>query len=103
MPSSAAAYEVRQAIQELDADAWQRRKSPADFLDRRFIRNARRMWGHFCMADTAGRELTYGRTLVSAVLVSRWLQKRTVPAECVGIMLLASDIAANPLVCSLDQ
>src|SRR5262249_55529195 len=55
-----AAQEIRQAILEMGADAVAHRKGRGDLLDRRFIQCARRNWSNLAMADSSGRELTYG-------------------------------------------
>src|SRR6266481_8038392 len=60
------AHEVRQAILELGSEAVAHRKSGADLLDRRFIRTARKNWSGFAMADSSGRELTYGHALTGS-------------------------------------
>jgi acyl-[acyl-carrier-protein]-phospholipid O-acyltransferase/long-chain-fatty-acid--[acyl-carrier-protein] ligase len=83
LPSTASAHEVRQAIQELSADAVPYRKTPADTLDARFVRNARRHWNRVAMADSTGRELTYGKALTAALLLGRQM-----PAEpMIGVLL----------------
>ncbi len=69
LPSNSSAQTVRQAIQELSAEATALRKRPGDLLDRRLIRVARRNWTTFAMADTTGRSLTYGEVLTAAVLL----------------------------------
>jgi acyl-[acyl-carrier-protein]-phospholipid O-acyltransferase/long-chain-fatty-acid--[acyl-carrier-protein] ligase len=71
LPSGSSAQAVRQAIQELGADATADRQRPGDLLDRRLIRVARRNWSQFAMADTTGRSLTYGEVLTAAVLLGR--------------------------------
>ena len=83
LPANTSAQAVRQAIQELSADATAHRKQPGDLLDRRMIRMARRNWKHFAMADSTGRTLTYGEMLTGAVLVSRALPND----EMVGVLL----------------
>ena len=75
LPSNTPAHEVRQAIQELSSDATAHRKTTHDLLDRRVIRNARRNWNRFAMADSTGRELTYGRMLTGSVLISSWMRR----------------------------
>src|SRR5262249_22020595 len=72
MPADSSAHAVRQAIQELAAEAVAHRRRPGDTLTHRMIRTARRNWGHFAMADTTGRELTYGRMLAGSLLLSGW-------------------------------
>src|SRR6202142_2014114 len=72
MPPSSTASEVRQAIQELGSDAATYRKSGQDLLPLRFIRSAKRNWAKFAMADSSGRELTYGRALAGSMLLGGW-------------------------------
>ncbi len=86
MPPDSSAQAVRQAIQELSAEATAHRKRPADLLDRRLIHAARRNWSRFAMADTTGRSLTYGEVLTAAVMLGR-TGPRPVPAEMVGVLL----------------
>ncbi len=86
LPSNTSAQVVRQAIQELSAEATALRKRPHDLLDRRLIRVARRNWKNFAMADTTGRSLTYGEVLTGSVLLSR-TGLRPVPSEMVGVLL----------------
>jgi acyl-[acyl-carrier-protein]-phospholipid O-acyltransferase/long-chain-fatty-acid--[acyl-carrier-protein] ligase len=75
LPSGSSAQTVRQAIQELSADATADRQRPSDLLDRRLIRVARRNWNKFAMADTTGRSLTYGEVLTGAVLLGTEIAK----------------------------
>jgi len=51
LPSTATSAEVRQAVQELGVDAFQRRRRYSKPLTRSFLRTARRNPRHFCMAD----------------------------------------------------
>ena len=89
LPSNSSAQTVRQAIQELGADATALRKRPDDLLDRRLIRVARRNWGKFAMADTTGRSLTYGEVLTGAVLLGRLAigRRSTTCPTMVGVLL----------------
>ena len=89
MPATAGAQEVRQAIQELGADAVAHRQTRSDTLDRRVIRSARAHWGRFAMADSTGRELTYGQMLTGSFMVAGEIAKLP-PAEKVGVLLPAS-------------
>ena len=96
MPSQTAAHQVRQAIQELSADAAEHRFREADRLDRRVIRMARHHWNRFAMADSSGRELTYGRMLTGSVLIANWARRASAEGESIGVLLPAS--AAGALV-----
>ncbi|HLY17540.1 MAG TPA: acyl-[ACP]--phospholipid O-acyltransferase [Bryobacteraceae bacterium] len=86
MPASSTAHDARQAIQELGADATAHRKTGGDTLPRRLIRSARRNWSHFAMADSSGRELTYGRMLAGGLLVAQWARARR-DEEMIGVLL----------------
>jgi len=87
MPPSSTASEVRQAIQELGSDAATYRKSGQDLLPLRFIRSAKRNWAKFAMADSSGRELTYGRALAASLLLASWVRKHCAAEEMVGLLL----------------
>jgi acyl-[acyl-carrier-protein]-phospholipid O-acyltransferase / long-chain-fatty-acid--[acyl-carrier-protein] ligase len=76
MPAQEAnAHSVRQAIAELGSEAVQHRKSKRDLLHLRFVRTARKNWSRFAMADTTGKELTYGKALIGALLMAQWAKK----------------------------
>jgi acyl-[acyl-carrier-protein]-phospholipid O-acyltransferase/long-chain-fatty-acid--[acyl-carrier-protein] ligase len=90
MPASSSAHDVRQAIQELASDAATYSKSSGDLLDLRFIRTAKKNWRKFAMADSSGRELTYGRALTGSLLVSAWVRKNRRSEEMIGLLLPSS-------------
>jgi acyl-[acyl-carrier-protein]-phospholipid O-acyltransferase/long-chain-fatty-acid--[acyl-carrier-protein] ligase len=92
LPAGTPAHEIRQAIQELSADAAAHRETAKDTLDRRVVREARRHWGRFAMADSTGRELTCGRMLAGGFLIARQLPEE----EYVGVLLPST--AAGALV-----
>jgi acyl-[acyl-carrier-protein]-phospholipid O-acyltransferase/long-chain-fatty-acid--[acyl-carrier-protein] ligase len=81
------AQEVRQAILELGSEAAADRKSTGDLLDLRFIKSARKNWSHFAMADSSGRELTYGDALTASLLVADWMRESRPNDEMVGLLL----------------
>ncbi|HVN04703.1 MAG TPA: acyl-[ACP]--phospholipid O-acyltransferase [Bryobacteraceae bacterium] len=86
MPANSSAQAVRQAIQELGAEAAAHRKTSADTLPRRLVRSARRNWSSFAMADSTGRELTYGRMLTASLLLAKWARTRH-GEEMMGVLL----------------
>ena len=87
MPSSAEAHAVRQAILELGSEAAASAKSSDDRLDLQFIRTARRNWRRFAMADSSGRELSYGRTLAASLLIAKWAASERPGEETIGLLL----------------
>jgi acyl-[acyl-carrier-protein]-phospholipid O-acyltransferase/long-chain-fatty-acid--[acyl-carrier-protein] ligase len=83
-------HAVRNAVLELESEAFAHRPSAADLLHTRFIRTAKRRWFSFCMADTTGTELTYGKTLVGSLLLSNWVTQHCGSDSMVGVLLPAS-------------
>jgi acyl-[acyl-carrier-protein]-phospholipid O-acyltransferase/long-chain-fatty-acid--[acyl-carrier-protein] ligase len=61
----------------------------ASTLPARFVETAKSQWSTFCMADSTGRELTFGRALVASLLLSRVLRKEVRDAS-VGLLLPGS-------------
>lgn len=90
LPSTTRAEEVRQAIMELGSAAAQYRRAPRDLLQLRFLGTAKRRWFSFCMADSSGKELTYGKALVGSVALARWIRKQAPEDSMVGVLLPAS-------------
>jgi acyl-[acyl-carrier-protein]-phospholipid O-acyltransferase/long-chain-fatty-acid--[acyl-carrier-protein] ligase len=90
LSSGSTVNQVRNAVLELESEAFEHRPSADDLLHTRFIDTAKRHWFGFCMADTTGTQLTYGKTLIGAFLLARWIRKRCPGEPMVGIMLPAS-------------
>ena len=87
LPSHTDARQVRQAVLELESNAFYQRRSAHELLHAKFIRTAKRHWSSFCMADTTGAELSFGKALIGSLLFSRWLRKRCARESMVGVML----------------
>ena len=90
VPSTAVAHEVRRAIQELGSAAVEARKRKRDTLPRRFIRTARKNWTRFAMADSTGREVTFGDALTGSVLIADWLKTHRRDEAMIGLLLPSS-------------
>jgi len=89
LPSDSTAAFTRQKVQELGAEAMARRLDGSPRLEERFVRAAKRHFFSLAMADSSGRELSYGRALAASVALSQRL-RRQVPGGTVGVMLPAS-------------
>ncbi|MDD2272514.1 MAG: acyl-[ACP]--phospholipid O-acyltransferase [Desulfuromonadaceae bacterium] len=102
LPSTSTAMEVRQKVAELSCDSFDVRKPLRLPLEQHFIRSARQNWRRKAVADSSGKELTYGRTLAGAVVLAGKLEKQippgppfikggvtssTVPVDHVGLLL----------------
>src|SRR4029078_844396 len=66
------------------------RESTVGLLHTSFIKMAKRRWFCFCMADTTGTELTYGKTLVGSLLLSEKIENRCAAESMIGVLLPAS-------------
>ncbi len=90
LPPSATVQQVRNAVLELESNAVALRAGSAALLHARFIENAKRRWFSFCMADTTGVELTCGKALIGALMLSKWLRRGSAGETRVGVILPAS-------------
>jgi acyl-[acyl-carrier-protein]-phospholipid O-acyltransferase/long-chain-fatty-acid--[acyl-carrier-protein] ligase len=61
-----------------------------DTLATRFLQSAKRHWSSLCMADSTGRELTFGRALVGSLLLARAIRRRAPAGASIGLLLPAS-------------
>jgi acyl-[acyl-carrier-protein]-phospholipid O-acyltransferase/long-chain-fatty-acid--[acyl-carrier-protein] ligase len=58
-----------------------------DTLGRRFVKAARARWGSLALADSFGKQLTFGQALTAAQLVRRWLDGHAPVQPMVGLLL----------------
>lgn len=79
LPSSSSAMEVRQRVAELSCAYFDSRKSRRRPLEQYFIQSARQNWGRKAIADSSGKQLSYGRTLAGAVALAGKLEKQIPP------------------------
>jgi acyl-[acyl-carrier-protein]-phospholipid O-acyltransferase/long-chain-fatty-acid--[acyl-carrier-protein] ligase len=56
-------------------------------LPQRLVAVARRNWSRRAVADSTGRDLTFGRLLAGAALVRRWLERQRPDEAVIGILL----------------
>ncbi|MBM4260941.1 MAG: MFS transporter [Deltaproteobacteria bacterium] len=90
VPPNATVPQVRQAVLELESNAAQYRRHPRDRLHLRFIQMAKRRWFSFCMADTTGTELNFGKTLIGSRLMAQWVRRHCGDEKMVGVILPSS-------------
>jgi len=87
LPASATAFQVRQVLALQAAETAMRRDGVQQPLPAAFLDCARRNWRRFAMADSAGRELTFGKALIGALLFRRFVLKRCPGEKMVGVLL----------------
>ena len=87
MASTSTAVEVRSAVQELQAESFELRKSRMKTLDRAFVHTARLHPLRFLMADGKTPRVTFGSALVKTIFISRRLRTQIGQQKMVGLLL----------------
>jgi acyl-[acyl-carrier-protein]-phospholipid O-acyltransferase/long-chain-fatty-acid--[acyl-carrier-protein] ligase len=88
------AWDVRRKLLEMGGEAFLHRRKKEDLVHLRFIAQAKQSWSRFCMADSVGQNITFGKALTGAVLLARRFRQMFAGEERVGILLPASVGAA---------
>ena len=86
-PARASAFEIRQVLALRAAETASRRDAVQQPLPAAFLDCARRNWRRFAMADSAGRELTFGKALIGALLFRRYVVEHCPGEKMVGVLL----------------
>jgi acyl-[acyl-carrier-protein]-phospholipid O-acyltransferase/long-chain-fatty-acid--[acyl-carrier-protein] ligase len=87
LPPTATSTQARQAVQDLGAEAFARRKERMQTLPRSFVRTARRHPMRFAMADGQTPRLNFFAVLARTVFLARRLRESWRGQEMVGILL----------------
>ncbi len=87
MPSESSVRDIRWAIEELSVDYFSSRYSNQHSLGQTLIQAARKRWNQPCLSDTAGKRLTFGRTLIAAAALADKIETLTAGQRNLGIFL----------------
>jgi len=87
LPATATSTQARQAVQNLGAEAFARRKERMHSLPHSFVHAARRHPFRFAMADGQTARLNFFAVLARTLFVARRLRKHWQGQEMVGILL----------------
>jgi acyl-[acyl-carrier-protein]-phospholipid O-acyltransferase / long-chain-fatty-acid--[acyl-carrier-protein] ligase len=87
MPPSSTPFEVREAVQQLQTDAYRYHKKRMHTLPRAFVRTAHGSPLRFAMGDKRRARMSWGMALLSAILLARRLRSTWAGQEMVGILL----------------
>jgi acyl-[acyl-carrier-protein]-phospholipid O-acyltransferase/long-chain-fatty-acid--[acyl-carrier-protein] ligase len=87
MAPTSTAVEVRAAVQELHATAFEARKSSMKTLDRAFVRTAKQRPWRFFMADGKTPRVSFGSALNKTVFIARRLRRQIGDQHMVGVLL----------------
>ena len=92
------AAELRMRVMEMASRAMgerklDERKTPGYTLAHQFVATARKNWSKPALADSTGKELTFGKTLAAGMAVQRYLDNECPRSgeneQCIGILLPA--------------
>jgi acyl-[acyl-carrier-protein]-phospholipid O-acyltransferase/long-chain-fatty-acid--[acyl-carrier-protein] ligase len=81
---------LHQRILELGTRAAKCRKHETSTLSYRFIEAAKRQWSSIALADSTGRQLSFGQTLTAALLLKKWIQANCAGSSCIGLLFPSS-------------
>ncbi|VAW16554.1 Long-chain-fatty-acid--CoA ligase, partial [hydrothermal vent metagenome] len=87
MHSKSNAFEVRNKVMELGADSFKYRLSDRFTLPEAFWKEARKHPMKFCIADSGGTKLTFGKALASSVALSDVFKKKLINKKNIGILI----------------
>jgi len=87
MPPASAPFAVREAVQQLQSDAYRHHKSRLKTLHRSLIRTAHRFPFRFALGDKRRPRMRWGAALLASILIARRLRKIWEGQEMVGILL----------------
>jgi acyl-[acyl-carrier-protein]-phospholipid O-acyltransferase/long-chain-fatty-acid--[acyl-carrier-protein] ligase len=82
--------QIREVIQKLSVTYFNSLKSPTRNLRYYFIKSAKANWSREALGDTTGKRLSFGKTLIASITLSRKLSSIMVTEEKIGIMLPSS-------------
>ena len=87
MPPTASPFEVRQAVQDLNAEAYRHHKRRMRTLDRTFLGTARRHPLRMAMADERVKRMSWGGALNRTIFLALRLRSHWRGQKMVGILL----------------
>jgi acyl-[acyl-carrier-protein]-phospholipid O-acyltransferase/long-chain-fatty-acid--[acyl-carrier-protein] ligase len=97
LPASTSSYIVRQAVSGLASSYFNTKKNRARFLPYQFIKTARRRFTKPAIADTTGKNLSFGKTLIASILLGHEIKRITEGQDKIGVLLpsTAGGVLAN--------
>lgn len=77
---------LRARVMDLASQAATDKREAAETIGRRFVAAARERWGALGIADSFGKEMTFGKTLIGAQLLRRWLDRNAPDQPMIGLL-----------------
>jgi acyl-[acyl-carrier-protein]-phospholipid O-acyltransferase/long-chain-fatty-acid--[acyl-carrier-protein] ligase len=81
---------LHQRVLELGTRAAESSKSAGSTLSRRFVDAAKKRWSSTALADSTGKQLTFGQTLTMALLLKKWIHTNCGGSRSIGLLLPSS-------------
>lgn len=78
---------LRAKVMELASQAATDKREQHDTIGRRFVLAARKQWSKLAIADSFGKEMTFGKALIGAQLLRRWLDRHAPNQPMIGLLL----------------
>ena len=78
---------LRAKVMELASQAATDKREQHDTIGRRFVAAARSQWSKLAIADSFGKEMTFGKALIGAQLLRRWLDNHAPNQPMIGLLL----------------
>jgi acyl-[acyl-carrier-protein]-phospholipid O-acyltransferase/long-chain-fatty-acid--[acyl-carrier-protein] ligase len=88
------AFGVRQKVQALSVTAYELRKTRRRSIGYCFVRQARRQWRRAALADTTGKRLSFGETLITSLVLAQKVKAAAASDSMIGVLLPATAGAA---------
>ena len=90
LPPDVTLYQIRQAIRDLETEAWTYRKADRPPLHHSFIRQARKHPFRLAFVDLLTPEVSYIKALAGSIVIARALRDRWEGQANVGVLLPSS-------------
>ncbi|MBN1809724.1 MAG: AMP-binding protein [Planctomycetes bacterium] len=87
LPAGTRPGKVRDAVHNLSAAAFEKRKASYVPLHHMFVHQAKRLGGRLLFADTTGKSVTYRKALISSIALAGLVKRKCAGEDAVGIML----------------
>jgi acyl-[acyl-carrier-protein]-phospholipid O-acyltransferase/long-chain-fatty-acid--[acyl-carrier-protein] ligase len=82
--------QLHRCVLELGTQAAACSKVATSTLSHRFIAAAKRHWSSIAIADSTGKQLSFGQTLTAALLLKKWIRDNCAASRSVGLLLPSS-------------
>jgi acyl-[acyl-carrier-protein]-phospholipid O-acyltransferase/long-chain-fatty-acid--[acyl-carrier-protein] ligase len=90
LPAGTSSYVIRQTVSELASSYFDTKKNRTRFLPYQFIKTARRRFTKPAIADTTGKNLSFGKTLIASILLGHEIKRITGGQDKIGVLLPAA-------------